>query len=160
MTKMLVDSGTTINLMTYTTYQKLGKGLEDLIKTDMTLKDFAGNGSQDRGVLNVELTISSMLPNTFFIIDGKGSYILLLGRDWIHTCCVLSMMHQCLIQWQGDDIVVLSSNTIISIASPDAPSWEFEGVKCLSGKFWEGEFLQMSDQGLKPIQAVGSESLF
>lgn len=45
MTKMLVDGGATINLMSYTTYRKLGKTPEDLIKTDMTLKDFAGNGS-------------------------------------------------------------------------------------------------------------------
>jgi hypothetical protein len=46
MTKMLVDGGAAINLMPYTTYRKLSKGSEDLSKTDMTLKDFAGNGSQ------------------------------------------------------------------------------------------------------------------
>jgi hypothetical protein len=65
----------------------------------MTLKDFAGNGSQARGVLNMELTISSKtLPTTFFMIDGKGSYSLLLGRDWIHAnCCVPSTVHQCLL---------------------------------------------------------------
>jgi hypothetical protein len=45
MTKMLVDDGVAINLMPYTTYRRLGKTQEDLIKTDMTLKDFAGNGS-------------------------------------------------------------------------------------------------------------------
>jgi hypothetical protein len=40
MTMMLVDGGAAVNLMPYTTYQKLDKGLEDLIKTDMMLKDF------------------------------------------------------------------------------------------------------------------------
>jgi hypothetical protein len=56
------------------TYKKLGKTQEDLIKTDMTLKDFSGNSSQARGVLNVELTVSSKtLPTTFFVIDRKGS---------------------------------------------------------------------------------------
>ena len=45
MTKMLVDGGAAVNLMPYTTYWKLGKGPEDLIKTDMMLKDFNGNAS-------------------------------------------------------------------------------------------------------------------
>jgi hypothetical protein len=33
-------------------------------------------------------------PYTFFVIGGKGSYILLLRRDWIHTnYCIPSRMH-------------------------------------------------------------------
>ena len=35
MSKILVDRGTSINLMPYTTFRKLGKGPEDLIETDM-----------------------------------------------------------------------------------------------------------------------------
>jgi hypothetical protein len=162
MTKMLVDGGTAVNLMPYMTYRKLGKGPEDLFKTDMTLKDFVGNGSQARGVLNVGLTIGSKtLPTTFFVIDGKGSYSLLFGHDWIHSnYCVPSTMHQCLIQWQGDDVEIVSTDTTVSIASADAPSWASEGVDCLSGRVWVGEFLQMSDHRLKPTQAVSSEKLF
>jgi hypothetical protein len=99
MSKMLVDGGASVNLMPYTTFRKLGKGPEDLIKTDMMLKDFGGNVSKTRGAINVELTIGSKtLLTTFFVIDEKGLYSLLLGRDWIHAnCCVLSTMHQCLI---------------------------------------------------------------
>jgi hypothetical protein len=39
MTKMLVDGGTAVDVMPYTMYRKLRKGEEDLIKTDMMLKD-------------------------------------------------------------------------------------------------------------------------
>ena len=49
MTKMLVDGGAAVNLMTYTTFRKLGKVLEDLLETDMMLKDFGGNASKTRG---------------------------------------------------------------------------------------------------------------
>ena len=49
MSKMFVDGGASVNLMPYTTFRKLGKGLEDLIKTDMMLKDFGGNASETRG---------------------------------------------------------------------------------------------------------------
>ena len=46
MNKMLVDGGASINLMPYTTFHKLGKGLGDLIETNMMLKDFGGNTSK------------------------------------------------------------------------------------------------------------------
>ena len=49
MSKMLVDGGASVNLIPYTTFRKLGKGLEDLIETDMMLKDFRGNVSKTRG---------------------------------------------------------------------------------------------------------------
>jgi hypothetical protein len=52
MTKMLVDGGATVNLMPYTMFCKLGKGLEDLLETDMQ-KDFGGNASKIRGQLTL-----------------------------------------------------------------------------------------------------------
>jgi hypothetical protein len=46
------------------------------------LKDFEGKASPARGAINVELMIrSKTLPTIFFVINGKGSYNLLLGRD-------------------------------------------------------------------------------
>ena len=82
MNKMLVDKGASVNLKPYTTFRKLGKGPEDLIETNMMLNDFGGSTSKTRGAINVELTIGSKaLLTTFFIIDGKGSYSLLLICD-------------------------------------------------------------------------------
>ena len=49
MNKMLVDGGASVNLMSYTTFCKLGKGLGDLLETDMMLRDFGGNTSKTRG---------------------------------------------------------------------------------------------------------------
>jgi hypothetical protein len=46
MTKMLVDGGATVNMMPYTIFCKLEKGLEDLLEMDMMLKDFGGNASK------------------------------------------------------------------------------------------------------------------
>ena len=112
MSKMLVDGGASINLMPYTTSRKLGKGPGDLIETDMMLRDFGGNASKTWGAMNVELTIGSKtLLTTFFVIDGKGSYSLLLGCDWIHAnCCVPSTMHRCLIQCHGDDVELVHAD--------------------------------------------------
>ena len=86
--------------------------------------------------MNVELTIGSKtLLTPFFVIDGKGSYSLLLGRDWIHAnCCVTSTMHQCLIQWHGDNVELVHTDDYVSIATADLMYWELEDFECFSGK--------------------------
>jgi len=63
-------------------------------------------------------------------------------------------MHQCLIQWQGDNVKVVQADASVSVAIADSLIWEFEDVECFSGRDWE------EDQSLKPIHAVSSESLF
>nr|AAX95830.1 retrotransposon protein, putative, unclassified [Oryza sativa Japonica Group]ABG22462.1 retrotransposon protein, putative, unclassified [Oryza sativa Japonica Group] len=151
---MIVDGGAAVNLMPYAMFRKLGRNVEDLIKTNMVLKDFGGNPSETKGVLNVELTVGSKtIPTTFFVIDGKGSYSLLLGRDWIHAnCCIPSTMHQCLIQWQGDKREIVPADRSVNVASFDLALWEMDGLDCLSGKVWDGDFLKVSDSDIQPIE--------
>nr|ABA96125.1 retrotransposon protein, putative, unclassified [Oryza sativa Japonica Group] len=73
MSKMMVDGGAAVNLMPYATFRKLGRNVEDLIKTNMVLKDFGGNPSETKGVLNVELTVGSKtIPTTFFCHRWEG----------------------------------------------------------------------------------------
>ena len=85
-----------------------------------------------RGAMNVELTIGSKtLLTTFFVIDGKGSYSLLLNRDWIHAnYCVPSTMHQCLIQWHGDDVELVHADDSVSIAIANLVFWELRDFEC------------------------------
>jgi hypothetical protein len=162
MSKMMIDGGAAINLMPYATLRKLGRNAEDLIRTNMVLKDFCGNPSETKGVLNVELTVGSKtIPTTFFVIDGKGSYNLLLGRDWIHAnCCIPSTMHQYLIQWQGDKVEIVPANRSVNVASADLALWEMDGLDCLSGKVWNGDFLKVSDSDIQPIEDGESKLLF
>ena len=124
-TKMLVDGGAAVNIMPYVILHKLGKSSDDLMKTDMMLKDFEGVVSPALGALCVDLTIGSKtLPTTLFVINGKGSYSLLSGWDWIHAnCCIPSTMHQCLIQWIDDTVEMVSADSSFSIASTEAHTW-------------------------------------
>jgi predicted aspartyl protease len=97
--KMLVDTGAVVNIMPYSVLHQLGHSAEDLIKTNVALSDFNGQASEAQCVLNVDLTVGGeTVPTSFFIINSKSTYTVLLGRDWIHAnCCIPSMMHQCLI---------------------------------------------------------------
>ena len=157
-TKMLVDGGAAINIMPYAMLRKLGKGSEDLTKTDMMLKYFEGVVSPAVGALCVDLTIGSKtLPTTFFVINGKGSYSLLLGRDWIHAnCCIPSTMHQCLIQWIGDVVEAVAADSSFSIASAEACKESYERISYFSGQAWETEFLKIADYEMSSNSATGS----
>ena len=157
-TKMLVDGGTAMNIMPYVMLRKLGKNQDDLTRTDMMLKDFEGVVSPALGALCVDLTIDSKtLPTTFFVINGKGSYSLLLGRDWIHAnCCIPSTMLQCLIQWVDDSVEIVSADSSFSIASAEAHVISYDNMSCLSGQVWEKDFLRVADYESASTQASNS----
>jgi hypothetical protein len=54
-------------------------GPEDLTPTSIILNDFARNPSDTKGCVHVDLMIGSKtLLMTFFVIEGKGAYSLLL----------------------------------------------------------------------------------
>jgi hypothetical protein len=119
LTKMFVDGGAAINVMPYTTFRKLGMGLGDLTPTSIVLNDFAGNPSDTKGCVHVDLMIrSKTLLTTFFVIEGKGADNLLLGRDWIYAnYCIPSTMHQQLVQWVDDEVEVVQADDSVSVAN-------------------------------------------
>ena len=136
-----------MNIMPYVMLRKLGKNQDDLTKIDMMLKDFEGVVSPTLGALCVDFTIGSKtLPTTFFVINGKGSYSLLLGRDWIHAnCCIPSTMQQYLIQWVDDTVELVSADSSFSVASAEAHIVSYDRMNCLSGQAWEKDFFRMVD---------------
>jgi hypothetical protein len=81
-----------------------------------------------QGVLNVDLTVGSKtVPISFFIASSKSMYTDLLRRDWIHAnCCIPSMMHQCLIQWDGDEVEVVHVDDSIEISLAAMSVWDAE----------------------------------
>jgi hypothetical protein len=161
LTKMFVDYGAAVNVMLYTTFSKLGMGHGDLMPTSIVLNDFAGNPSDTKGCVHVDLMIGSKtLLTTFFVIEGKESYSLLLGRDWIHAnCCIPSTMHQQLVQLV-DDVEVVQEDDSVSVANMEPAFWEYHGIDCFSGKDWGEGPIEPISSDQQPIQAVGSYSNF
>jgi hypothetical protein len=153
---MLVDSGTIVNLMPYPLYKKLGGTDDELIKTNMTITGVGGGEPiPARGVANMELTIGSKtLATAFFVADVQGSYNLVLGRDWIHANrCVPSSLHQFLIQWVGEAVKVVHSDSSFDVAATDAPTLGgHDAITCLSGRDLSSfEFISVTRQGFVPI---------
>jgi hypothetical protein len=138
--KMLVDTGAAINIMPYSVLRWLGHSTEDLIKTNVTLSDFNGQASEAQAVLNMDLTVGSKTVLTsFFIVSSKSRYTVLLGRDWIHANYgIPSMMHQCLIQWDGDEVEVVHADDSIKISLAALSIWDTEDQEPISGISLEG----------------------
>jgi hypothetical protein len=106
----------------------------------------------------VDLTVGSKtVPTTFFIINSKSTYTVLLGRDWIHAnYCIPSMMHQCLIQWDGDEVEVVHADDSIKISHAVVSIWDVEDQKPISGISLEGcDHVEATKNGLRLVLFTG-----
>jgi hypothetical protein len=88
----------------------------------------------------VDLTVGSKtVPTSFFIISSKSTYTVLLMRDWIHANCYIpSTMHQCLLQWDGDEVEVVHADDSIEISLATMSVWDAEDQEPISGISLEG----------------------
>jgi hypothetical protein len=95
--KVFVDKGAAVNIIPYSVTHRLGQSARDLIKTNVTLSDFNGQTSKAQGVLSVELTVGNKtVPTSFFIVNSKSTYNVLLGRDWIGSMPTAASLPQCI----------------------------------------------------------------
>jgi hypothetical protein len=149
--RMLVDGGTTVNLMSYSIFKKLGREDDELMKTTLMLNGLEGNPMEAQGVVSMELTVGSKsLAIAFFVIEVQGNYSIILGCDWIHANrCIPSTLHQFLIQWIDDEIEVVHADASAYIALADAlADWQHGSAQCLSGRNLTGyNFLSISKEG-------------
>jgi hypothetical protein len=115
---MLVDGGASVNIMLLSMFKRLGHEEGDLKRTNLSLSGFAGELTEAKGIVCKELTVGSKtVPMTFFVVDIKGRYNVLLGRDWIHANeCIPSTLHQCVVQWVGNEVEVVKADEDVCIA--------------------------------------------
>jgi hypothetical protein len=115
---MLVDGGASVNIMLLSMFKRLGHEEGDLKRTNLSLSGFAGEPTEAKGIVCKELTVGSKtVPMTFFVVDIKGRYNVLLGRDWIHANeCIPSTLHQCVVQWVGNEVEVVKADEDVCIA--------------------------------------------
>jgi hypothetical protein len=112
--RMMVDDSASINILPLALFKKLGYSEGELKRINMSLSGFSGEPAEAKGIVSKELTVGSKtVPTAFFIVDIKGRYNVLLGRDWIHAnSCIPSMLHQCVMQWVGDSVEVIEADEL------------------------------------------------
>jgi hypothetical protein len=160
---MLIVGGASINILPLSLLNKLIHIEADLKRTNLSLNGFAGDPSEAKGIICMELTVGSKtVPMTFFLVDVKGRDNVLLRLEWIHANkCVLSTLHQCVIQWIGDEMEVVQANEEVCVAVAESQI-DILGRKmeCLSGKDLMGYYyISIGKDGLVPISlkpAIGA----
>jgi hypothetical protein len=152
---MLVDGGASINILLLSLFQKLGHVESDLKYTNLSLSSFAGDSTEAKGIICKEVTVGSKtMPTAFFVVDVKGCYNVLLERDWIHANeCIPSILHQCIVQWIGEEVEVVQANeeVCITVAESQVDILSMK-MECLSGKDLIGyDYISISKDGFVPI---------
>lgn len=64
-------------------------------------------------------------------------------------------MHQCLTQWVGDNIEVVTVDSSFNRTSAEAHT--YERVGCFSSQAWKIDFLKVADYELQSIKVIDSE---
>ena len=79
---VFVDGGVVLNFMPIVTLKKLGKNKTDLITTNMGMTNFTSKVMVVIRVLVVDITVGpNTLSSTFFVVEAKPTYFVLLKRD-------------------------------------------------------------------------------
>jgi hypothetical protein len=152
---MLMDGGTSINILPLSLFKKLDHIEGDLKCTNLSLSGFAGDPTEAKGIIFKELTVGSKTkPTAFFVVGVKGCYNVLLRQDWIHTNeCVPSTLHQCVIQWIDDEVQLVQADEDVCITMTECQV-DIQGgkMKCLTGKDLMGyDYISVSKDGFVPI---------
>ena len=110
--KVLIENGSAVNVMSLRMLRALGRSINDLIETEEVVFAFIGEVSKTLGILPIDITIGSKtILSIFFVIDSTVNYNILLGRDWINANrCVSSSLHQFLLFWKGNEVEVVQAN--------------------------------------------------
>jgi hypothetical protein len=163
---MLVDGGVSINILPLSLFKKLGHIEGDLKRANLSLSSFAGDPTDAKGIICKELTVGSKIVSTsFFVVDVKGRYNVLLRQDWIHANeYVTSTLHQCVIQWIGDEVEVVQADEDMCIAVTESHV-DIQGrkMKCLTGRDLMGyDYVSVGKDGFVSISvkpAIGATRL-
>ena len=86
MSKVLVDNGSAINVMPLRMLRALGRSIDDLIETKVSISAFTREISKPMGILPIDISMGIKTSlSDFFVINSTTNYNALLGSDWIHA---------------------------------------------------------------------------
>ncbi|XP_077222107.1 uncharacterized protein LOC143855947 [Tasmannia lanceolata] len=94
--EVLVDNGSALNICPLSTTTTLGFGPEDFIPSEQGILAYDGTHRDVIGTLVTEIQIGGEdFEIEFQVLDIKASFLLLLGRPWLHKVGVVpSTLHQ------------------------------------------------------------------
>ena len=104
--RVMVDGGSTVEVMYPDLYKGLGLKSEDLTPYSSPLMTFDGKLVVPKGMIRLPIqTGPEMVEVNFIVVDTYSPYTTIVGRSWLHTLgAVASFLHQKLKFPSGDQV--------------------------------------------------------
>ena len=97
-TKLLIDTGSSFDLIFRDTLDKMGIDLRDMMPASRTLTRFNGSSEQMIGIIHLPVYAENLTRTVkFSVIRAKVPYNAILGTPWLHSMKVIPLTnHQCI----------------------------------------------------------------
>jgi hypothetical protein len=161
--RVLVDTGSSLNVMPKSTLVKLSLDGSVLKPSSMIVKAFDGSQREVIGEIELPMVIGPHLFNiSFQVMDINPSYSCLLGRPWIHAAgAVTSTLHQKLKFIVDDKLVIVSGeeDALVSHLSSFRYIETEEGVLETQFQALEIATVTLADKGEEDVLATQFQAL-
>ncbi|XP_026434037.1 uncharacterized protein LOC113331552 [Papaver somniferum] len=96
--KILIDGGSSVNVLFYDTFKRMELNDEQLISSYHTIYVFNGAPTKPLGDIVLQINAGPMKIDTrFSVVDAPSPYNAIIGRRWVHKLKgIASTYHQCL----------------------------------------------------------------
>ena len=97
LSRILLDYGSTVNLLPYKTFKVMGMKSKQLSPSNLILQSFNQVGQRAIGSISLKVEIEELYSEALLdVLDVDTSYNVLLGCPWVHTYGIIgSALHQC-----------------------------------------------------------------
>ncbi|XP_028208392.1 uncharacterized protein LOC114391605 [Glycine soja] len=149
--KVLIDKGSSLNVMPKSTSDRLPFNASHLRPSSMVVRAFDGICWDVRGEIDLLIQIGPHICQiTFQVMDINPAYSCLLGRPWIHSIRVVpSTLHQRLKFMVEGQLIIVSEEEDILVSYPSSTPY-VEAAE---------ESLEISFQALEVVSNAYVESL-
>ena len=144
--KVLIDNGSSLNVMPKSTLDKLPFNASHLKPSSMVVRAFDGTRREVRGEIDLPVQIGPHTCQvTFQIMDINPPYSCLLGRPWIHSVGVVpSTLHQKLKFVVEGHLVIVSGEEDILVSCPSSMPYVEAAEESLETAFQSFEVVSIS----------------
>ncbi|KAG2394489.1 RNA-directed DNA polymerase-like protein [Vigna angularis] len=120
--RVLVDNGSSLNVMPKSTLEKLPCDGMHMKPSSMIVRAFDGSKRVVMGEIELPVQVGPcVFQVTFQVMDILPAYSCLLGRPWIHSAGVVpSTLHQKLKYVMGDKLVIISGEEDLLVSGPSS----------------------------------------
>ncbi|XP_052728448.1 uncharacterized protein LOC108318774 [Vigna angularis] len=120
--RVLVDNGSSLNVMPKTTLERLPCDGMHMKPSSMIVRAFDGSKREVMGEIELPVQVGPcVFQITFQVMDILPAYSCLLGRPWIHSAGVVpSTLHQKLKYVMGDKLVIVSGEEDLLVSGPSS----------------------------------------